>query len=43
MKNIFVLAAISGFIATGAVAQNTAFDNEARAADAVEGAATASE
>ena len=36
MKNIFVLAAISGFIATGAAAQNTAFDNQDRAADAVE-------
>ncbi len=36
MKNIFVLAAISGFIATGAAAQNTAFDNQDRAIDAVE-------
>jgi putative salt-induced outer membrane protein len=36
MKNIFVLAAISGFIATGAIAQNTAFDNQDRTADAVE-------
>jgi len=36
MKNIFVLATISGFIATGAAAQNSAFDNQDRAADAVE-------
>ena len=36
MKNIFVLAAISGFVATGAVAQTSAFENEDRAADSVE-------
>ena len=36
MKNIFVLATIGGFIATGAAAQNSAFDNQDRAADAVE-------
>jgi len=36
MKNVFIAAAISGFIATGAVAQNTAFDNQERALEAVE-------
>ena len=36
MKNVFVAAAISGVIATGAVAQNTAFENQERALEAVE-------
>ena len=36
MKNIFVLAVVSGFIATGATAQTSAFENEDRAADSVE-------
>lgn len=36
MKNIFVAAAISGFVATGAFAQNSAFDNQDRASDAVD-------
>lgn len=36
MKNVFIVAAISGFIATGAVAQNSVFDNQDRAADSVE-------
>lgn len=34
--NVFILAAISGFIATTAVAQTTAFDRESATADAVE-------
>ena len=33
--SIFVAAAISGFVATGAVAQTSTFENEDRAADAV--------
>jgi len=33
--NVFIVAAISGFIATGAVAQTTAFANQDRTADAV--------
>lgn len=36
MKNVFIIAAISGFIATGAVAQTTAFVNQDASADAVE-------
>jgi len=34
--NVFIVAAISGFIATGAVAQTSTFDNSGAAADAVD-------
>ncbi|MGJ8623348.1 MAG: DUF481 domain-containing protein [Yoonia sp.] len=36
MKNVFIAAAISGFVATGAVAQVSAFDGQNASADAVE-------
>lgn len=36
MKNLFIIATISGFVATGAIAQNTTFANEGAAADAVD-------
>ena len=35
-KNIFIAAAISGFVATGAIGQTTAFENQDRSADALE-------
>ena len=34
--NVFIIAAISGFVATAGVAQTTAFNNDGAAADAVE-------
>ena len=34
--NTLIIAAISGFVATGAMAQTTTFDNSTAAADAVE-------
>lgn len=34
--NVFIIAAISGFVATGAMAQTTAFDNADATADAVD-------
>ncbi len=34
--NVFIIAAISGFVATGAIAQTSTFDNVDAAADAVE-------
>ncbi|WP_342077644.1 DUF481 domain-containing protein [Yoonia sp. SS1-5] len=36
MKNVFIIAAISGFMATGAAAQTTTFNNQDASADAVE-------
>ena len=36
MKNVFIIAVISGFIATGAVAQTSTFDGQDASADAIE-------